>query len=161
YNLAGSGPTHSQQLYDGAIRSAGREPNDYSIAQLMISTYVAKTHEDAWNEAEESVHYVLNSYQSQFKRIQETLGDSLLNKKSLMPPLPAADHLRKTPGLTFFGAPILVGSPEEVREMIERYRSATRVTHMVCWMQLPGLSAARARNSMELFARDVMPHFTN
>jgi hypothetical protein len=43
--------------------------------------------------------------------------------------------------------------------MIEAYRSETRVTHMVLGTQLPGLDPRKARRSMELFAKYVMPHF--
>jgi len=31
------------------------------------------------------------------------------------------------------------------------------VTHLVMWMQLPGMPAQKARRSMELFAKEVMP----
>jgi hypothetical protein len=43
--------------------------------------------------------------------------------------------------------------------MIEAYRSETRVTHMVMWTQLPGLDPRKARRSMELFAKYVIPQF--
>jgi hypothetical protein len=40
---------------------------------------------------------------------------------------------------------------------LEGYRDAGRVTHLVMWMQLPGMPAQKARRSMELFAKEVMP----
>jgi len=64
--------------------------------------------------------------------------------------------MRNTPGLSFFQAPLAVGSPDDVVRDLERYRDAGRVTHLVMWMQLPGMPAQKARRSMELFAKEVM-----
>ncbi|MEW6297280.1 MAG: hypothetical protein AB1671_06005 [Thermodesulfobacteriota bacterium] len=52
-----------------------------------------------------------------------------------------------------------MGTPEDAINEIERYRRETRVTHLVMWMQLAGLDPRKARRSMELFAKEVMPHF--
>jgi len=40
---------------------------------------------------------------------------------------------------------------------LKNYEKAGRVTHLVMWMQLPGMPAQKARRSMELFAKEVMP----
>ena len=33
------------------------------------------------------------------------------------------------------------------------------VTHVLCWMNFGGLPQDKIRRSMELFAKEVMPHF--
>ena len=59
----------------------------------------------------------------------------------------------------FCQAPLIIGTPDEAIQEIERYRQETRVTHLVMWMQMAGLAPQRVRRSMELFAKEVMPHF--
>ena len=43
--------------------------------------------------------------------------------------------------------------------LIEDYFARTRVTHLVAAMDLPGMDPRKVRRSMELFAKEVMPHF--
>ena len=59
----------------------------------------------------------------------------------------------------FFGEKAMVGTPEDVAEMIDDYRKRGRVTHLVCGMAMSGLDPHHIRNSMQLFANDVMPKF--
>src|SRR4029077_3152168 len=60
-------------------------------------------------------------------------------------------------GLSFFGARVTVGTPDEVTEEILRYKANTRITHMVL-MELPGIAAEKNNRNLELFAKEVMPH---
>jgi hypothetical protein len=43
--------------------------------------------------------------------------------------------------------------------MIEDYQRRTRVTHLVMAMPLPGVEPRKVQSSMELFAKEVLPHF--
>jgi len=54
------------------------------------------------------------------------------------------------------GAP-MIGTPEEVAREIDRFGKTTRTTHLVMGMHLPGLDPAKSQQSMELFAKEVMP----
>lgn len=54
---------------------------------------------------------------------------------------------------------MLVGSPQDVIEKIAKYRSGARLTHLVAGMALPGMRPREIRSGMELFAREVIPHF--
>ena len=54
---------------------------------------------------------------------------------------------------------MLIGTPDEAIAGIEDYLSRTRVTHLVAAMDLPGTDPRKVRRSMELFAKEVMPHF--
>ena len=53
----------------------------------------------------------------------------------------------------------IIGDPQFAIEQLSLYRDAVQPTEVVCWMHLPGLSGAAAMRSVELFAREVMPHF--
>jgi alkanesulfonate monooxygenase SsuD/methylene tetrahydromethanopterin reductase-like flavin-dependent oxidoreductase (luciferase family) len=61
--------------------------------------------------------------------------------------------------MDFFGEDMLVGSPEDVIEKIEAYRTRARLTHLVSGMALPGMPTSQIRSSMELFAHKVIPYF--
>src|SRR2546426_9764638 len=53
---------------------------------------------------------------------------------------------------------VAFGSPDTVARKIEAMRDAG-VGHVLCWMNFGGLPQDKIRRSMELFAREVMPHF--
>jgi alkanesulfonate monooxygenase SsuD/methylene tetrahydromethanopterin reductase-like flavin-dependent oxidoreductase (luciferase family) len=53
----------------------------------------------------------------------------------------------------------IIGDPQFAIEQLSLYRDAVQPSEVVCWMHLPGLSGAEAMKSVELFAREVMPHF--
>ena len=53
----------------------------------------------------------------------------------------------------------IIGDPEFAIEQLAIYEQAVRPTEVICWMHLPGISGADAMRSVELFAREVMPHF--
>lgn len=152
YHLAGSGPIESQRVYDAALKQAGRNPADYNISQLRVF-YMAENRDRAWDDIEEHLHYELNWHRDLFLEA----ADATLQKQSNLPALPPAHELRKT-GMGFF-VPALVGTPDDAIAMLEEYCRQTRVTHMVMWTQLPGLDPRKARRSMELFAKYVIPHF--
>jgi probable F420-dependent oxidoreductase len=155
HHLAGSGGADLQQMYDTALRQHGRSPEAYHIAQLR-AVYVAETRDKAWDDAEPHLYYMMNSYDRRFKEAADLpWSQEVFSTASVPPP----GQLRNTPGLTFFQAPLIVGTPEDAIKEIERYQAETRVTHLVMWMQLAGLDPQKARRSMELFAKEVMPHF--
>ena len=53
----------------------------------------------------------------------------------------------------------IVGTPDFATEEIAKYRDGLGCTEMVCWMHMPGIRGADAQGSVELFAKEVMPHF--
>ena len=73
--------------------------------------------------------------------------------------MPPPEKLRDTPGLTFFEEPLMVGTPDDIIQEIERYVSASRVTDLVLWMQLAGMDTKKVGQCMKLFADEVLPHF--
>lgn len=59
--------------------------------------------------------------------------------------------------LSLLNAP-LIGTPGQVARALNAMTEEVRTTHLVPGMHLPGLDLAKSRNSMELFAKEVMPH---
>ena len=74
-------------------------------------------------------------------------------------PLPPPEGLRTAQGLHFFGAPFIIGTPEDAIKEILRSREEAGVTHLVTWMQIGGIDPRRAEYSMRLFAKEVISHF--
>jgi len=48
----------AQTTYDNALRQAGRNPKDFSAAQLHF-TYVGRTNDEAWAHSQEHLHYMI------------------------------------------------------------------------------------------------------
>ena len=153
YHLAGSGGVDLQQMYDAGLRSHGHDVASHYIAQLR-AVYVAETREQAWDDAEEHLYYMMTAYDRRFKEANDLPWSEAVFSQSDVPP---PGKMRNTPGLSFFQAPLAVGTPDDVVRELKRYSEAGRVTHLVMWMQLPGMPAQKARRSMELFAKEVMP----
>jgi len=155
FHLAGSGGVDLQQFYDSALAEHGKEVSKHHIAQLR-AVYVGETREKAWDDAEQHLYYTMAAYNRRFKEAKDLpWSDAVFSN----PEVPKPGQMRNTPGLTFFQAPIAIGSPDDVARDISEYSKAGRVTHLAMWMQLPGMPAEKARRSMELFAKEVMPRF--
>jgi alkanesulfonate monooxygenase SsuD/methylene tetrahydromethanopterin reductase-like flavin-dependent oxidoreductase (luciferase family) len=67
--------------------------------------------------------------------------------------------LRDSDTASFFGEPLIVGTPDDAVRMIEDYQRRTRFTHLVMITALPGADPAKVSASMKLFAKEVLPHF--
>jgi alkanesulfonate monooxygenase SsuD/methylene tetrahydromethanopterin reductase-like flavin-dependent oxidoreductase (luciferase family) len=153
YHLAGTGGIDQQQMYDAALRECGRQPADFNIAQLR-TVFVALRRDDAWDAAEAGAHYMMSCYGKWFVEANDLPGDRAYGIN-----VPPVGELRHSETATLFGEPLIIGRPEDAIRMIEDYRERTRVTHLVMAMALPGVEYSKVRQSMELFAREVMPHF--
>ena len=146
-----SGGAGSVDVYDNALRAGGRDPLDFNVA-ATIPTYVAPTREQAWQIAAEPLRYMASGY------LQWTSEANILGGVEAEA-LPSVDEIVRSQSMDFFGEPALVGSPQDVIEQIEHYRSRSRLTHLVCAMALPGMPVHQIRSGMELFAQQVIPHF--
>lgn len=155
FHLGGSGGADLQRFYDSALQRYGRNPADYGIAQLR-AVYVGETREQAWDDAEPHLYYTMTAYNRKFIEAGDLAwSDAVFSRPDIPPP----GQMRHAKGLTFFQAPLAVGNPDDVAAELERYYKETRVTDLVMWMQLPGMPPEKARRSMELFAKEVMPRF--
>jgi alkanesulfonate monooxygenase SsuD/methylene tetrahydromethanopterin reductase-like flavin-dependent oxidoreductase (luciferase family) len=138
----------TQDIYDSALRRYGRDPKDYYAAQLRW-THVAPTHDQAWDNVQEHLHYMLSWYGRWIVEAKDFRGDEQFGQ------LPPASELRKT-DQQLIGAP-LIGTTEEVSRELQQFVKNIRTTHLVLGMHLPGLDPDKSRRSMELFAKEVMP----
>lgn len=62
-------------------------------------------------------------------------------------------------GFENFKGRYIIGDPDFAIEQIKEYETAVNPSEMICWMHMPGLRGDVAMSSVELFAREVMPHF--
>ncbi len=147
-HFLGGGDSGSQQLYDAALQKYGHDPKDYHAAQLRW-VYVAPTYEQAWNEVQDHLHYMLSWYGRWVAEANDFRGADQFGQ------LPPAKELRNMTD-KLIGRPI-IGSPEDVGRQIEEMTKKVRTTHLVMGMHLPGLDPAKSQRSMELFAQELMP----
>lgn len=147
-----SGGPGSANTYDTALRAMGREPRDFNIAALQ-PTYVAHSREQAWELAAESLRYMAAGYRQWTEEARSAPASAPDDA------LPSVDEIIRKQSMDFFGEAVFVGTPADVIEQIEDCRSRSRLTHLVCGMALPGMPPDQICSSMELFAREVIPHF--
>lgn len=134
--------------YDDALRRYGRNPSDFNVAQL-VWTHIAPSREQAWDEAQDHVHWMLTVYGEWLREAGEIQGPP-----SIFKPPPASELRRTTEPLLFNP---LVGTAAEVAEGLEKFTSKVRTTHLVLGMHLPGIDPKIVRRSMETFAREILP----
>lgn len=147
-----SGGPGSANTYDTALRATGRDPDDFNIAALQ-PTYVAPTREQAWELAAQPLRYMAAGYRQWTEEAKSVPDIEQLD------PLPSVDEIVRKQSMDFFGEAVFVGTPADVIEQIDDCRSRSRLTHLVCGMALPGMPPHQIRSGMELFAREVIPHF--
>jgi hypothetical protein len=70
-------------------------------------------------------------------------------------PLPPVEELRSTPGAGIFGQPFAVGTPADALAVLEAYKGVD-LDEMVIQFNHPGMEPEPVRNSMTLFARELM-----
>jgi alkanesulfonate monooxygenase SsuD/methylene tetrahydromethanopterin reductase-like flavin-dependent oxidoreductase (luciferase family) len=149
----------SRDLYVDALRQAGRSAAEIQalLARWGVSRhiYVAPTDAQAFAEAKDAEMW----YQESFKRfvipacIEDTHPSLHPAFRQLAQTLAEVtwDKLLADRTLAF-------GSPETVARHIEEMQQLG-IGQVLCWMNFGGLAQDKIRRSMELFAREVMPHF--
>lgn len=145
----GIGEAGAQEGYDAALVANGRAPAEHHAAHLRW-TYVAPTRDQAWEDAQEHLHYMLSVYAQWLGEAMDFDGGLYAGQG-----LPSVSELRHA-DTGLIGAP-MIGTPDDIAAEIERMGKSIRTTHLVCGMHLPGLAPAKAQASMELFAREVLP----
>nr|ART36799.1 D440 [uncultured bacterium] len=159
-HFLGTSSPNAQLIYDAELRRNGRNPDDFNAAQLRF-TYVAESHDQAWDEAQHHLHYMLKWYGRWLSEANDFPGaEEMANT-------PSPEELRNLSKKNFSGdnfasflnAPI-VGTPEQVTRAINAMTENVRTTHLVLGMHLPGMDPAKSQKSMELFAKEVKPGLT-
>ena len=148
----------NRDAYVAALRKEGR--TDADVAALLTrwgisrQIYVAPTDAQAKEEARDAEMW----YQDSFRKfvIPERIEDA---HPSLQPHFrQLAERLATVHYDDLVRETVAFGSPDTVARKIAAMREAG-VGHVLCWMNFGGLPQDRIRRSMELFAREVMPHF--
>jgi alkanesulfonate monooxygenase SsuD/methylene tetrahydromethanopterin reductase-like flavin-dependent oxidoreductase (luciferase family) len=134
--------------YRAALKGYGRDPKDYNVAQLR-AVYVASTADQAWEEAVPHLDYMMVNYGQWLAEANDAEGDKTVWEVS------SPSELRNSP----IAASLMIGTPDEVTAKIERFRRDYACTNFVMASQFPGLDPLKATRSLELFAREVRPHF--
>ncbi len=148
-----TGGPGSVDIYDDTLRATGKDPGDFHVA-AMRPTFVAATRERAWELAAKPLRYMAAGY---LQWTAEADGASDTTERAAA--LPSVEEIIRKQSFDFFGEAALVGTPDEVIAQIEDYRTSSRLTDLVCGMALPGMPPDQIRAGMELFAREIIPHF--
>jgi len=125
--------------------------------------YVADTDERAREEAKAGVESLFNDYLS--NPWEMLLPPGYMSMASLKRTIAMRKHLgtrgRMTIDELVGSGTVIVGSPQTVREKIERVRDATGVNRLVTMLQFGVLPNDLTRRNMEMFASEVMPKLRN
>jgi len=154
YNLVGPGTPERRATYEAGLRSAGFDPRNFQRA-LMENFHTAPTRNQAWDEAEEHLHWAMSWHYAMFQSeegMRNTHKDIELN-------IPPVGELRKT-GRSYFGQ-AMVGAPEDVAKILDDRIKEMAPTEVVLSVGPAGMEARHTRSAIELFAKEVMPHFRN
>jgi alkanesulfonate monooxygenase SsuD/methylene tetrahydromethanopterin reductase-like flavin-dependent oxidoreductase (luciferase family) len=148
----------NRDIYVAAAQRAGRSQAD--IAGLLKhwgvsrQIYVASTDAQAQAEAKDAELW----YQESFRRfvIPDRIEEA---HPSLQPRFrEMAERLAKINWEDLVRETVAFGSPDTVARKVEAMKAAG-VGQLLCWMNFGGLPQDKIRRSMELFAKEVMPHF--
>jgi alkanesulfonate monooxygenase SsuD/methylene tetrahydromethanopterin reductase-like flavin-dependent oxidoreductase (luciferase family) len=124
-------------------------------ANLHIG-HIAETTDKAWDEAGP---YMQEYIAWQLRMNAETRALGLRNnvQNESEDVVPSLKEIRETSRGPYASA--YVGSPEHVIRMLEDELTVNPMTQIIWSMGLPGQSPQQADRSVELFAKEVIPHF--
>lgn len=140
-----------QKTYYDALRKAGHDPGRFQRAGLHIG-HLAATHEKDWDECEAHLQWHMKTH---FRAMAAAANLGLRQGRDLT--VPSLGELRKS-GQGPYG-PAYVGTPDEVIKMLEEELKICPMTQIVFSMDSPGMDPRHMRSSLELFAKEVIPHF--
>ena len=118
---------------------------------IMRSVFIAETRAKAEAIAAPALNYLFTELYGAASaagdRVLRAADGSIITEKSQV-------------GFDNFKNRYIIGDPEFAIEQLALYRDTVNPSEVVCWMHLPGLRGAEVMRSVELFAREVMPHFS-
>ncbi|MFT4563840.1 MAG: alkanesulfonate monooxygenase SsuD [Gammaproteobacteria bacterium] len=154
-HLAGAGSPEVIAMYEESLSKYGYDPAQFYKGTLRM-VHIADTREQAWHNAHEHIFEILNTYNYKLKEAGIPVPpDGFFG----IDPVPQAKDLANAKGLHFYGAPLIVGTPEDAIRELERSAADAPVTHQIMWMQIGGMDPRLTEHSMRLFAEKVAPHF--
>jgi len=135
-------PLEIYDIYRRTLEEHGHDPAAFPIATNR-TFYVCEDPEEGWAEVRDHILYAHNRYREWFA----AAGDHLYSG----PPLEDPDELPRDI--------YVVGTPDQVIAEIEKMRSRFAFEQLYFWARPAGLPIEKSSRSLELFARDVIPHF--
>ena len=135
------------KVYDTAAAEVGWQPPDRPIIRQV---FIANTKARAEELAAPAVDYLYRELYG----AASAAGDRVLRGDD-------GNIVTQTDSVVFdgFKQRYIVGDPDFAIQEIEKYRTELNPSEMICWMHMPGILGGDAANSMELFAKEVMPAF--
>ena len=134
-----------------ATETHGREFNLGEGLAVMRPCYVAETQEQAERDTREG--YNLLGQWGSTSVFKDWLGT--VTEDEVEP----GDENLDFYGFQIKHGQLLIGSPENVSEQIERLRSEANCQHIALFLNIPLLSYEQVNRSLRLFADEVMPQF--
>lgn len=150
-HLAGVSTEHRARYRD-ALSRHGRNPDDFNVSQMVL-VYVSDTRAQAWADAAQPVHHMLTLYRDWAAEAGDDNNDDQSTRA-----IPSPEDMMRDQRGDFFGEPAYIGTPAFVRDGLLDLLRRSPCTHLVLMGILPGAPVEGTRRSVELFARDVMPH---
>jgi alkanesulfonate monooxygenase SsuD/methylene tetrahydromethanopterin reductase-like flavin-dependent oxidoreductase (luciferase family) len=136
------------RVYDEACATVGYLPSDRPVIREV---FLANTQQRAEELAAPGIEYLFRELygakSAQGERpLRSDSGELITDKRQV-----DFDALKSR---------FVIGDPDFAVRQIGRYRDELGATELICWMHVPGVRGDDALRSLELFAREVMPAFT-
>ena len=144
--------------YRSACAELEYEPDPEKIA-FAVPVYVAETHEQAHREARQHVEMLFHKLLKQ--GVEIVLPPGYMSESSLRGIL--AGRAGAFAGLSYEDLVdndmVIVGSPESVTDQVVRLRDELGFGQIMALMCIADMPHYRVLRTMELFAKEVIPHF--
>ena len=145
------------QMYKDTAAGHGYEATEDQLG-WSVPLYVAETDEIARREAQPHIENFLNKFLRMPKEM--LLPPGYLSLKSMLGVMKAKSSIgtKLTIDDVMDKGMFICGSPETVRQKLERYQSEISFGHLLTLLQFGTLPAELTRKNMEIYANDVMPY---
>jgi alkanesulfonate monooxygenase SsuD/methylene tetrahydromethanopterin reductase-like flavin-dependent oxidoreductase (luciferase family) len=125
------------ETYRNHYLAAGGDAGHYELP-LVFFTSIAATREEARQQAQDALQrYMVHQHH-----------DAASHFHHLMQQLEEREQL-------------WFGSPEDIIQLIERYQASMDNRHFVFWLDFGGMKSELVHRSLQLLAREVIPHVTH
>jgi alkanesulfonate monooxygenase SsuD/methylene tetrahydromethanopterin reductase-like flavin-dependent oxidoreductase (luciferase family) len=140
YNVASALHSPMWTDYPALLAKYGRRREDVRIASGPLFVHVAASRDQAYDEAEASLHWAVDFYL----------------RRGMPMPLAPLGEFRKPENAVAYGCPIAAGSPDDVLKILSAYRDAP-MDELSVQFNHPGLDPRLVERSIRLFAKEVLP----
>ena len=133
--------------YDAAAQEAGWQPPERPIIRQV---FIAESTARAEKLAAPAIDYLYRELYG----AASAAGDRVLRGDD-------GQVVEQSDTVAFegFKQRYIIGDPEFAIAEIKKYQAELNPSEMICWMHMPGIKGVDVAQSMELFAKHVMPEF--